>query len=91
MKYRYIGKGAYLEGLPVPGKGELLDDDKLTPAQRVLLEAAVEMKMYEVEVEKASEPLGDQQTTDVPTEPSSAKAFEKATKVKKNDQSQTQN
>ena len=96
MKFHYIGKGAYLEGLPVPGKGELLDDAKLTPAQKILLEAAIGMKMYErsnpvdeAEAEKAVEPEV-KAAPEVPTEPSSASAFEKATKVKKNDQPKTQ-
>jgi hypothetical protein len=43
MKYRYIGNGAYLQGLPI----EDVDDARLSKEQKNLLEMAVAMKIFE--------------------------------------------
>ena len=42
-KWKYVGGGDYLQGLPM----EDLDEDELTEAQKGLLETAISMKMYE--------------------------------------------
>jgi hypothetical protein len=61
-KFKYIGKGDYLEGLPIPAKGELLDDEQLTEAQKTLLGAAVAMKMFELEDAPKTEPVSGPST-----------------------------
>jgi hypothetical protein len=48
MKYRYVGKGSYLQGLPATD----LDDALLDDTQKELLGAAVSLKMYEPVAEK---------------------------------------
>lgn len=48
MKYRYVGNGLYFQGLPASD----LDDANLSEVQKVSLEAAVVLGMYEAVNEK---------------------------------------
>lgn len=42
MKYKYIGNGAFIQGLPAKD----LDDKDLTPEQKQALAAAVDKELY---------------------------------------------
>lgn len=50
MKYKYVGNGAFIQGLPARD----LDEDELSPEQKVALAAAVDKELYIRMQEEAS-------------------------------------